>query len=313
MILSKLRFIDLFCGIGGFHVALAKHGNLCVFACDIDRLARRAYCSNFGIEPAGDITKIKESDVPNCDILCAGFPCQPFSIMGKQLGRFDKRADVFDDIIRIANAKKPMLCLLENVPFILTADNGYWLNKMHHDFAKAGYCLHYYKLNSAHFGVPQARKRIYFVAIRNDVNLTTNKPLPTFQLTPVGNIIDQDTEHKTACEPYVLYKKKPEQQSLQGTFDLQKFKARAIGNIVPVKNKLRKVDHCIVGSDAPYSTVLCSNNKWVLFNSKVIQLNTDELKQVMGFDKQHYAPRVRLIGNAVIPAMVDAVYANISN
>lgn len=120
---NNVKYIDLFCGIGGFHLALSSFGAKCVFASDIDGKARAVYQKNFGIEPAGDITKIKNKKIPPHDILCAGFPCQPFSISGNQEGFNDPHGKLFFQIIRIARFHKPKILLLENVKNLKTHDN----------------------------------------------------------------------------------------------------------------------------------------------------------------------------------------------
>ncbi len=114
-ILENYTFIDLFAGIGGFHLALSSFGAECVFASEWDKYAAETYHKNFNIMPYGDITKIEVQDIPEHDILCAGFPCQAFSISGKQKGFEDTRGTLFFDIARIANYHKPKVLLLENV------------------------------------------------------------------------------------------------------------------------------------------------------------------------------------------------------
>jgi len=103
---SKLKFIDLFCGMGGFHQALANLGHECVYACDIDKNCRNVYSDNYNIEPDGDINKVIPTNIPHFDILCAGFSCQPFSKSGAQQGFDDVRGNVFFDICRIAEHHK---------------------------------------------------------------------------------------------------------------------------------------------------------------------------------------------------------------
>src|SRR3989338_3977739 len=112
---QNLKFIDLFAGIGGFRIALEKHGAKCVFTSEWDEPAQITYKENFGDMPHGDITKINEADIPKHDILCAGFPCQAFSISGKQKGFKDARGTLFFDIARIAKHHKPRVLFLENV------------------------------------------------------------------------------------------------------------------------------------------------------------------------------------------------------
>ena len=103
---NTFTFIDLFAGIGGFHAAAKENGGQCVFACDIDEEARKAYAANYKLIPAADITKIKECEIPDHDMLCAGFPCQPFSIIGNRLGFDDIRGTLFFDIVRIYKTLK---------------------------------------------------------------------------------------------------------------------------------------------------------------------------------------------------------------
>ena len=109
---ERIKFIDLFCGIGGIRLGLDSQGFECVFSSDINTECQRTYKTNFGEEPFGDITKIDEKSIPDHDILCAGFPCQPFSISGKQKGFDDTRGTLFFDICRIINEKKPSVVFL---------------------------------------------------------------------------------------------------------------------------------------------------------------------------------------------------------
>ncbi len=122
--LNSFRFIDLFEGLGGFRLALESFGAECVFSSEWDKAAKVVYSKNFGEEPHGDITEINEKDIPPHDILCAGFPCQAFSISGKQRGFEDSRGTLFFDVARIAKHHKPKVLLLENVKNFASHDNG---------------------------------------------------------------------------------------------------------------------------------------------------------------------------------------------
>ena len=131
-----VRFIDLFCGIGGFRIAIeqiAKEFDIrarSVFSCDIDEECRKAYAENFGENPAGDITTIKSEDIPDHDVLLAGFPCQPFSIIGHRRGFEDTRGTLFFDIARILQAKKPSTFVLENVKLLVGHNSGKTLRRI---------------------------------------------------------------------------------------------------------------------------------------------------------------------------------------
>lgn len=163
-------FIDLFAGIGGFHYALTSFGANCVFASEIDEKAAHIYTVNHKTEPFGDITKISETDIPNHDILCAGFPCQAFSISGKQKGFEDTRGTLFFDIARIVDHHKPKVLFLENVKNFIKHDGGNTLKTVVNVIVKMGYNVYYEVLNTSNFGLPQNRERVYIVAFRNDLN-----------------------------------------------------------------------------------------------------------------------------------------------
>jgi DNA (cytosine-5)-methyltransferase 1 len=121
--LNGYRYIDLFCGIGGFHLALSSFGADCVFASDIKQEAKKVYANNFGLVPQGDITKIAAEKIPPHEILCGGFPCQPFSVSGHGKGFEDKNGKLFFEIIRIAKHHKPQVIFLENVANLEKHDN----------------------------------------------------------------------------------------------------------------------------------------------------------------------------------------------
>lgn len=167
------KFIDLFCGIGGFHQAMTSLGGQCVFASDIDRHCQQTYKENYGIDVAGDITKIHEADIPSFDVLCAGFPCQTFSVAGKKLGFEDTtRGTLFFDIMRIAKYHKPRYMLLENVKNLLSHDNGNTWNVIYNSIKNLGYnLLREPVVFSPHFiGIPQLRERVFIMCVREDVD-----------------------------------------------------------------------------------------------------------------------------------------------
>ena len=166
-----MKFIDLFAGIGGFRLALEQYGCKCVFSSEIDKFCCETYMENFGDYPSGDITKIDENDIPDHDILCGGFPCQPFSISGKQLGFEDTRGTLFFDIIRIIKVKKPKIVFLENVANLTKHNESNTIDLMVKLLDSEGYNVNFKVLNASDYGVPQNRKRVYFVCFRKDLNV----------------------------------------------------------------------------------------------------------------------------------------------
>ncbi len=162
----KFTFVDLFAGIGGFHQAAKELGGECVFASEIDKYACKTYEANHGIKPHGDITKIDTQDIPDHDILFAGFPCQSFSVAGKRLGFEDTRGTLFFEIIRILKEKQPKMFLLENVKGLKSHDNGKTLAIILDTLKSLGYNVHWNILNTKDYGIPQNRERIFFVGFK---------------------------------------------------------------------------------------------------------------------------------------------------
>ena len=180
----KFKFIDLFAGIGGFRMAMQRLGGKCVFTSEWDKEAQKTYRANFGETPFGDITKEStKSYVPDgFDVLCAGFPCQAFSIAGKRGGFTDTRGTLFFDVAEIIKRKKPKAIFLENVKGLRNHDGGKTLstilNVLRNDLGY--YVPEPQTLNAKDFGVPQNRERIFIVGFRKDLNITEfSYPKPT--------------------------------------------------------------------------------------------------------------------------------------
>jgi DNA (cytosine-5)-methyltransferase 1 len=173
----KFTYIDLFAGIGGFHLAASALGGKCVFASEIDVEAKHAYKENYKLEPQGDITQIPASDIPDHDVLLAGFPCQPFSIIGKKLGFDDIRGTLFFEIARILEEKKPKIFVLENVKQLKTHNNGNTLKTILKKLESLNYKVYNEVLNALDFGLPQKRERIIIVGFLNKaVNFSFPNP-----------------------------------------------------------------------------------------------------------------------------------------
>ena len=196
-----MKFIDLFCGIGGFHQALTQSGHECVFASDIDKACRRVYASNYGIVPEGDICEVSIENIPKFDILCGGFPCQPFSKAGYQNGFNDTRGHLFFKICEIIEHHKPKYIILENVRNLKTHDNGNTWKVIRENIDNIGYYTYDEPiiLNTLHFNVPQNRERVVILCQRKDLGVLEN--FPEFPKNPkkyltsfVDSVIDDNEE-----------------------------------------------------------------------------------------------------------------------
>ncbi|HFG2029399.1 TPA: DNA cytosine methyltransferase [Vibrio cholerae] len=195
----KMTFIDLFAGLGGFHTGFAKNGHECVFACEIEPALRDLYEQNYGIVPHSDITKAVEEEIPPHDVICAGFPCQPFSLAGKKKGaECPESGRLIDHVIRIANYHCPKFIVLENVPNVLTISNGSFWKYLTESFEKIGYVLYHKIISPVDIGIPQNRKRIFIVAVRHDLD-TGDFEWPKVEdsnKNSLIDILDNSLEHK---------------------------------------------------------------------------------------------------------------------
>lgn len=211
---TPVRFIDLFCGIGGFRYAakdafdsLGLKGE-CVFSSDIDKYAQQSYKANFGEKPYGDIKKIDAADIPDFDILFGGFPCQAFSICGLQKGFEDNtRGTLFFDIARIIKEKQPQAFVLENVKNLASHDNGNTLKTILDVLRdELGYHVDHHLLNALDFGLPQKRERIIIIGSKNpfvmnwDFNVETKKTL--------NDILEKEVDKKHFASPEIVSKRK---------------------------------------------------------------------------------------------------------
>ena len=164
-----LKYIDLFCGLGSFHESFKQKGWECVLASDIDQTVHDVYEKNHGIKPVGDIYEVDPSTIPHYDILCAGFPCQAFSQAGRREGLNDKRGVLFLEIIRLVKVQKPKVLILENVPGLISHDNGNTFKVILDSIKDEGYTINYKIIKCSDFGIPQMRKRLFIVCIRDDI------------------------------------------------------------------------------------------------------------------------------------------------
>lgn len=198
---AEFTFIDLFAGIGGIRIPFQELGGKCVFTSEWDKFAQKTYHVNFGDIPNGDITKITNEEIPDFDVLLAGFPCQPFSQAGLRKGFSDTRGTLFFEIERIIKAKRPKAFLLENVKQLRGHDKGRTLKVILEHLDDLDYQVTYEVLRAADFGVPQNRERIYIVGFNRsyyglDKEYKFSFPEPTHQKTRLGDILEDNVDEK---------------------------------------------------------------------------------------------------------------------
>lgn len=208
---EEIRFIDLFCGIGGFRVAFEEACNenqihsTCVFSSDIDAFCQESYEANFGERPHGDITKISETEIPDHDILFAGFPCQPFSIIGQMKGLNDTRGTLFFDIARIIKYKKPTAFVLENVKQLVGHDKGNTIKVIIQTLKDLGYFVQYSVLNALDYGLPQKRERVVIVGHKEPILFTFPDPKRPYK--HLSEILEEDVHKKHFASDYIQKKR----------------------------------------------------------------------------------------------------------
>lgn len=197
--IDELRVIDLFAGIGGIRLGFEKFGAKSVFSSEWDKHAQDMYEANFGERPFGDINDIAPADIPDHDFLLAGFPCQPFSIAGKQLGFADTRGTLFFNIEEILREKKPYGFLLENVRRLTTHDKGRTFKVILEKLNDLGYNVHHTVLNTIDFGIPQLRDRTYIVGFKDDLEFEFPKPTGR-----TGKLVDYLLDDKDVKDRYFV-------------------------------------------------------------------------------------------------------------
>jgi DNA (cytosine-5)-methyltransferase 1 len=297
MSLAELKFIDLFAGIGGMRIAFESAGATCVFSSEWDVHAQKTYAVNFGETPHGDITSISDEEIPRFDILLAGFPCQPFSSIGKRQG-FEHRTQgtLFYEIARIISSHSPRAFLLENVAGLLTHDDGRTFSTIISTLMELGYDVEYRILNAQDFGVPQRRERIYIVGFnqRKVRSKDFKFPKPKKTRVGIGKFIESNLEglsiskHLQKSYLHKLNDGRPEIVTSES--DIQ------VKTLVATYHKIQRLTGTFV-ADGPTGLRLLSEN---------------ECKAIMGFPKNFRIPvsrtqMYRQFGNSVAVPVVKAV------
>lgn len=192
---ARLKFVDLFSGLGGFHIAMKHLGHECVFACEIDKGLQDLYARNHGIRPASDI-RFAWKDVPAHDILCAGFPCQPFSKAGSQRGfECTNSGDLFEYILKCIDRHQPRFLLFENVPNIIRHNNGDTWRKIKENLEVRGYEVDVRELSPNQFGIPQIRPRAIIIGARSLKGFSWPEPTSKADDLHISSILDTEPQN----------------------------------------------------------------------------------------------------------------------
>jgi DNA (cytosine-5)-methyltransferase 1 len=322
----KFSFIDLFAGIGGFRIALQSIGGKCLFSCEINEHCQKMYQENFGEIPAGDIKTIDPNDIPECDVLCAGFPCQPFSISGKKMGLKDERASVIESIFNIVNHSKPKVVMLENVKHLLHHNNGETLQHIVSNLNKIGYNISYNILNAKNFGVPQNRERLIIIASLNGkFDFSKLKKQKTIK---IHDILDQEGDFEfLESDEYKIIENPTRQQSglIFSGYRNKKIRNKGVREGTEHLSRVHKQPnriYSIEGTHPTLSSQETSGRYWILLNNgRVRKLTINECFKIMGFPEDYKLkssiselykqvgnsvciPKVRIIGEAIVEQLL---------
>jgi DNA (cytosine-5)-methyltransferase 1 len=290
-----IKIIDLFAGIGGIRLGFEAHGCKCVFSSEWDVDAQKMYEANYGDKPHGDITQINPNDIPKHDILLAGFPCQPFSILGKSLGFADTRGTLFFNIEEILRIKQPYAFILENVKQLKSHDKGRTLLIIKEKLEALGYFLHIKVLNALDFGLPQKRERIFIVGFRADIDFTF--PIPVGDRQLLSHILEPDD---TIDSSYFANEKIVANR-------LEKIKKAYSKPAIWHENKGGNI------SALPYSCALRAGASYnYLLVNGVRRLTSREMLRLQGFPETFkivvsYQAMRKLTGNSVAVPVIEAI------
>ena len=318
---NKLKFIDLCSGIGGFHFGLKNI--TCVLACDINKWCRESYETNFNIKCKKDIFELNVNKLCDFDILCAGFPCQPFSSAGLKKGLTDDRSKVYDKILNIISKKQPRIVLLENVKNLLVINNGYIIKKIISDFEKINYNVSFSLLNTSNFGLAQNRERVYFVCTNKDkydISFNFNNLEQMNIRKNLKDIINFNDKKYIENNKYVLLENDKIKIQKSGLLFCGYLKGNLRKNgALPNTEHLSRVHkqpnriYHIDGVNPTLSSSESSGRYYIYDGTGVRRLNVQECFKIMGFPNDyifHDKTNVNYcqIGNAVSPVLIENIY-----
>ncbi len=322
----KFTFIDLFAGVGGIRLGMQEAGGKCIYSSEWNCQAQRTYLTNYGEMPFGDITKESTKNyIPdNFDVLCAGFPCQPFSISGKQKGFEDTRGTLFFDICSIVSLKKPKVIFLENVKHLVHHDEGNTLKTILTKLKDLGYNVTWRVLNGSDFGVPQNRERIIIVGTLEgqfDFGKVKKKPR-----THLIDYLDKEGNFEyLAPEEYTLLDNPKEQPESGLIFAGYRNKSIRKAGVRPGTEHLSRVHkqpnriYSVYGIHPTLPSQESSGRFFVLTEDRrVRKLTIDECWRIMGFPEKYkkvspVGDQYKQLGNSVCIPMIEAVANEINN
>lgn len=317
---ADFKFIDLFAGIGGFRLALQSVGGKCVFSSEWDKQAQKTYFANYGEVPFGDITKAETKKyIPdNFDVLCAGFPCQPFSISGKQKGFEDTRGTLFFDICEIIQEKQPKVVFLENVKHLVHHDGGNTLRTILAKLDDLGYKVSWRVLNGSDFGVPQNRERIIIIGSKDklfDFDKLIKKPKPV-----LADFLDKEGDFEYLEESeYTLIenpKKQPDSGLIFAGYRNKSIRKAGVRPGTEHLSRVHKQPNRIYSIDGIHPTLPSQETSGrffiLLHDGKVRKLTINECWRLMGFPDNFIKVSVvgqqyRQVGNSVCVKMVEEI------
>ena len=319
---KKFTFIDLFCGIGGFRIAMQNVGGHCLFSSDIDPHAKVVYENNFGDLPFGDITKINKDIIPQHDILAAGFPCQPFSISGLKKGFNDTRGTLIYHVLEIIKLHSPKVVFLENVKHLIHHDKGRTLTTIIKNLEKLKYKISYELLNAKDFGVPQNRERIIIIGHKEKyfdfekIRIKKNTILKDF-LDIKGKFEYLDSDE------YTLIEKPVQQESglIFAGYRNKKIRKAGVREGTEHLSRVHKQPNRIYSSKGTHPTLPSQESSgrfFILNNRRVRKLTVNECYRIMGFPDKFIkstslSEQYKQIGNSVCIPMVQNTTFEIIN
>ena len=311
---QKLTFIDLFAGVGGFRLGLESFSLKCVFSSESNKYAQETYFANFGEKPKGDITKIKSEEIPKHDILCAGFPCQAFSISGNRLGFKDVRGNLFFEIERIAKYHQPKMLFLENVKNFARHDKGRTLKTVENILKKLNYSVFCKVLNASDFGIPTARERIYILAFHNNLNISNFEfPKSKPKRISLKQLLDKEelTNDFVINRKDVFFKTKKLNKEIFGEFPQKPVQIGIINKGGQGERIYHPNGHAITFS--ANGGGVASKTGAYLINGKIRKLTPRECARVMGFPEDFKIPvsnaqAYKQFGNTVAIPVIKTIF-----